>query len=70
MVEGPSTHGVDLLGLWWVRTLVLTALRWETPSTHGVDLPDAHDRWDGGPAPWLARLDRLMIEPKGRGAMC
>lgn len=42
----------------------------EGPSTHGVDLPDAHDRWDGGPAPWLARLERMMIEPKGRGAMC
>jgi len=26
MVEAPSTHGVDLLGLWWVRTLVRTLL--------------------------------------------
>ncbi len=39
--------------------------------THDVgDRGAVHDRWDGGRAPLLARLDGLMIEPKGRGAMC
>ncbi|PSM12273.1 hypothetical protein CV100_18025 [Stenotrophomonas maltophilia] len=48
--------GCEPTGHLWVRTLVRTLL--------------PHDRWDGIALSGLARLDGLMIEPKGRGAMC
>jgi len=49
-------------GMEWVIRLIIHAWRGSTVAVH--------DRWDGIGAPLLARLDGLMIEPKGRGAMC
>ncbi|CRD60440.1 hypothetical protein BN1263470009 [Stenotrophomonas maltophilia] len=55
------------------RVIGLFIHAWRGSTVVGANLGShapAHDRWDGIPAPPLARLDELMIEPKGRGAMC